>query len=1263
MLERPKILKSGRVRPHSLQEAFAKIQEFKKRLEEAQSNEKSPGFRQKELLQRAISVILPKPHVDQNTQIDYAQRLRSLGNAHGALGNFDQMQTTLEEALRIFKQHCKADDAEVAFTSIELSNAYRFQGESTKEKEMLDDAERILSFHAKLCFALRFTLKETAAVLDYGAGDISYYGGIEPVAENCYISFPGKFTAGWHALTKQLKGDSVACVFLCTKEDGLGVHHKDPDYEDGRCYCPKIYGKRDYERFGYLRKVGPPYDDEKMRKAQEKADDTNAVLLREDATPEEVKRAEAEAKKRWEKSSYVATWGCEWYYAWRKKVEEAVRLKQKLKVVFFPNQVGQGILTMEQLQDENADPWDGIGCGGSQKSEIATVEEMRKTVKDGSWDYEGVDVCKFLNDTFQIGDAVDAKNESKWRRGRVINTESTAKGVRWTVRSAQHPFEDFDTEHVRHVDVAMEKLEKKKGFDLIEMLGDCLPDGQEVLSVPKVHRLQNGTSVMSVQLRSKSIEAMQKLRDRVLSGDLDLDLNQSFLKKHPHDNWQLQIEKTEFVKSYRKTLFSRTELTAHQNEVLKELKPGTDFHVKAAAGTGKTFLAVQKVLDTLAANQGGLVLFVAPQQALCLHFLRWLAVMKAGHLDVESARAAILDQLCRIRLMHDPYDCFKKVFVESNRLVLAEDAEVKDQFLLAVVDESHNIYRSDIEQGLLNEKFPAKQWILLSDKSQSSAVENHFPQFHRVSLTEVVRSTKRIVLGAAAFQVSEGERNSSSSSEGPPLRSYIFEAKEKAFPPYQDYSTHVVIAMWDLIRAYPGLSFHQSLALIVPDDSFRDEFQPILQEALEKEISSKRFRLVTFEESLSSVLLGVEDEPTENIECIVVDSMNNARGLEQLFVMAIGMDAEIDSPGTSDLDTRANLYQSITRAQLMAMVVNHFVPGGWLEHLTLLELREDVFTEEVGQGEVSSDAAAEVVKAAAEATKQPSAKPNKSTSNKTATEGSTATGDTTQTSEHASASLREPMTTKKSHKSSSASAGTVDNAEFQGANEPSTAAGDTTAVVKPQTTSSSVWDSSRSMKTSNAKLRFDPRVSGIPDGLFKRLQSLPGSVEPPDGCPHNPQDCVFLTREEKEGGYIVDTSTTDVFFFHRSGKFLRKCYHERSEDENILNETEKTLEMWEGHLVCQPDKVICQCRQASESFNKSSIGGKVENMHHSPLTIDSSGELSYTLDDLERMFRVRQSGTSIFYGSERVDIPTGELSELGFNPKNQWFWERPRHWK
>ena len=116
--------------------------------------------------------------------------------------------------------------------------------------------------------------------------------------------------------------------------------------------------------------------EEEMAKHRKKAAAMNAIVVRSDASVAEKDEAKRQAELNWAECNQAAAWGCAWYVAWLGRVMEAVEKKQRLKIVYFPGQVGKGKLTMEQLAD--ADLWDGTGCGGSQKCEIATVDLMKQ---------------------------------------------------------------------------------------------------------------------------------------------------------------------------------------------------------------------------------------------------------------------------------------------------------------------------------------------------------------------------------------------------------------------------------------------------------------------------------------------------------------------------------------------------------------------------------------------------------------------------------------------------------------------------------------------------------------------------------------------------------------------------------------------------------------------------------------------------------------------------------------------------------------------
>ena len=197
---------------------------------------------------------------------------------------------------------------------------------------------------------------------------ISYHGLIKDAeGVECIVSFPGRYPEGWLECVEGSHDMSVACVFLCDKDDGLGDHAPEDDCQ--KCYCKDIYGLcppgavpaketmdcRNFEGFGY--------------KDKEK-------------TPEE-------NKEECDRNGGRPKWGCAWFQKWRKNVETAVSRKQKLIVYFFPGQVGQGRVDWEDLP--KAQLWDGIGLGGSQKGEVAYLDKM-------GYPYEMRDVSKFLGE-------------------------------------------------------------------------------------------------------------------------------------------------------------------------------------------------------------------------------------------------------------------------------------------------------------------------------------------------------------------------------------------------------------------------------------------------------------------------------------------------------------------------------------------------------------------------------------------------------------------------------------------------------------------------------------------------------------------------------------------------------------------------------------------------------------------------------------------------------------------------------------------------
>ncbi|CAJ1423476.1 unnamed protein product, partial [Effrenium voratum] len=896
-------------------------------------------------------------------------------------------------------------------------------------------------------FHLCITLQDKPAILG-NTGDITYHGHIEEEAKDCFVSFPGKYAAGWDALVKEKHNCSVACVFLCTVHDGLGKHHrKEPG---GPCLCPQIYGERDFKTFGYL-KVLPGRcspDEEERERAKAKA--TGVVVVRADASEDARKEAEADAYKAWEESGKIAAWGCFWFEVWKNRVAQAVKLGQRLKVVFFPGQVGMGKEQFEDLPHVNL--WDGKGCGGSQKSEIAYLDLMKKEegCKD-IWDYDEVDVSDFLENAFNLEQKVDAWDGTQWMPGTLIGVPSTipakSEEARWTVQ-LHATGQRIETHHVRHAALLTDMLADIGRTKFLQVVTDQLP-GAEVMHSHEGIFHETGTHFLAIRLRMRNVALLQQVRDLVLSKAVEDMINQEVIKL-ASGQYQIQVDMSHFCTEFEKDLVTFSDLTDHQKEKLQDVENALQnggVHLSAPAGAGKTFVAVQTAWNRLNSSAEGQVLFVAPSICLGLFFVRWLMQRGAqgGHLDLSILR--------RIVLMKPPYDqCFSLHAdgPDGNHLQHTRTTSYKMPFLLAIVDESHDIFRSDVDLRVLEETFAASQRLILSSRSQASVVDPSFPLMQEVQLTEVVRSTQRIVAGAAAFQgLAEKEEITSLCPPGPPLKSFLFECGEESAEQLSRYVDCTVASVWHVVRTYAGLSLHNRLALLVPHDAFLIKFRPLIETDLAARFKARQFHLMSFEESLR--VLPTEGTTTTQ-ETIVVDTVTNAKGLEQLFIIAIGLDTKVSHPA-SNLITRALLYQAITRAQLQALVVNHLVRGGWLEFLGLLKFQEAVFEESAALAE-TSDAAAEIIRPAPEAAGSPTELPS------------------------APAATREPEPPK-----------AEDRAVPGQLEEP-----------KLEVQESSVWDTAgNAISTTIQALRFDPRADASPIEAGETVRSLEALEAAPKG--------------------------------------------------------------------------------------------------------------------------------------------------------------------
>ena len=419
------------------------------------------------------------------------------------------------------------------------------------------------------------------------------------------------------------------------------------------------------------------------------------------------------------------------------------------------------------------------------------------------------------------------------------------------------------------------------------ILMECLPH-VDVLDIG-THRLRPDLVALRAKLRIKSIGTLHKLRNRVLNGDLEQSIN-----AHLADpRWEVEVSKSHFLEMYDTSLRALDKLTCHQRERLSAMRGLDMVHLSAPAGAGKTFVAVERVIETLSPGPDGRaprVLYVAVTVELIYHFVQWLAVRirsRKKDLVLLSALVVLFEPYKKLLRLRMPV--LQDGHIEFEAVIMTHDEN--DKFDLLVIDESHNMYQDGVDRGIIDDLHCSKR-LLLSDNAQSSAVTATFPEMEEVQLTEVVRSTKQIVLGAASFQVN-AEAAVPAGTDGPPVKSYIFQASKVEGERMQHYARRVMDAILHVDNVYSGVSLHKRLALFVPDGQFLTKLKRALSPLLREELPHRKFGFVKQEESLRSLpeWLRSADRPSageqqgHRQEEIVLDTIDRVDGLEHLIVI------------------------------------------------------------------------------------------------------------------------------------------------------------------------------------------------------------------------------------------------------------------------------------------------------------------------------------------------------------------------------------------
>lgn len=220
-----------------------------------------------------------------------------------------------------------------------------------------------------------------------------------------------------------------------------------------------------------------------------------------------------------------------------------------------------------------------------------------------------------------------------------------------------------------------------------------------------------------------------------------------------------------------------------------------------------------------------------------------------------------------------------------------------------------------------------------------------------IRLSQVVRSSQRIMAGARQFAVSNIQATSSHAAKGPPLKTFIFPTPRGDASPEEAlvaaYAEHTKQAVNAVRRQFPGLSLDGRLAIVVPDEIFmekhREAFEGILNE---RQSPGVVVQLVSAVDS-SAMIPGIGGHESDNKERICYAPIQEMDGLERLIVVSVGFDRASSSSedDATRNEVRSRLYRAITRAQMMFLIVNEGIPGGWLEfmgHIKVSPVRRSV---------------------------------------------------------------------------------------------------------------------------------------------------------------------------------------------------------------------------------------------------------------------------------------------------------------------------------
>ena len=271
---------------------------------------------------------------------------------------------------------------------------------------------------------------------------------------------------------------------------------------------------------------------------------------------------------------------------------------------------------------------------------------------------------------------------------------------------------------------ACDLLERCTAEELCRWVGAALPDskgrGERLVAALYADEEDGGGKVaaqpaLQVRVNISDVGFLHELRDAVLTGTLEQTLSRGQLQGK---SYQLSVDRSQFATAYEASVLSMDKLTPHQLLKLQEcMKSGKDHyvHLQAPAGAGKTFVALNRLLELLHSEREARVLFVARNAALCYFVVRWVCRRVRNTLQ----RLAMLR---RLDVLFEPLSVGPQAAqLKKGRIQLVPCIAHEVQYSLVVVDEAHHIYKDRGMRDAVEKHVPAScRRMLLSDISQSS---------------------------------------------------------------------------------------------------------------------------------------------------------------------------------------------------------------------------------------------------------------------------------------------------------------------------------------------------------------------------------------------------------------------------------------------------------------------------------------------------------------------------------------------------------------